>query len=129
MHDVEKVGTTPTRYILFIPFLFLAMSNIKSAVLGMSSRLKALASSAMAGVIAGAITVGLTIADGILPAGQPAGTVSFDLADKTQVGTSVGVAVSNLWNGFIFVLPYLAIFVGIGLVIAIVMRKTATGGR
>ncbi|MDD2745126.1 MAG: hypothetical protein PHU93_01180 [Candidatus Gracilibacteria bacterium] len=89
------------------------------------AKLQALAFATVAAVS----TVGLTVSDGLLPAGQPAGTVSFDLADKTQVGTSVGVAVSNLWNAFIFVLPYLAVFVGVALVIGIVMRKVGQGGR
>lgn len=89
-----------------------------------SQRLQILAYSA----VAGATTVGITVADG-LAVGIPAGTVTFTASDKTEVGTSVGVAVTNLWNGFIFVLPYLAIFVGIALVISIVMRKTASGGR
>lgn len=60
-----------------------------------------------------ALATGLTVTDGV---------VTFGSGDTDKIDQAVSNAVSNLWAGFSFVLPYLGVAVGIFLVIAMFQR-------
>lgn len=64
------------------------------------------------------VTTGLTVSDG---------AVTFEAADGTALDTGVGNAISNLWAGFSFILPYLGVFLGVSLVVGVIMMKAQRG--
>ena len=69
----------------------------------------AIATATVTSVIASALTV-------------TNGSVNFDTADNTIMNQAVSNSIGNLWNGFMFVLPYVGIAVGVILVIALAKR-------
>ncbi len=57
------------------------------------------------------------------------GKVTFDASDNTVVDTWVDNALSNLWAGFLFVLPYLGVALWIMIVIGVIMLLVKKGWR
>lgn len=82
------------------------------------SKVKAFVS-AIAGTAVAVVSSALTYSGGL---------VTFDSADNTAVNSAVGSALSNLWAGFTFVLPYIGIALGIVLVIGTIMYVVKRAG-
>lgn len=49
------------------------------------------------------------------------GSVSFEPSDTAVMDQAVSTALGNFWAGFLFVLPYLGVAIGVLLVVAVGM--------
>lgn len=73
-----------------------------------------------AGLAVAALTTALTVGSG--------GVVSFGQSDRNALDQGISNALQNLWAGFVFILPYLGVALGVMLVIGLVFFLTRKAG-